>query len=129
MATVRSAPHHESVRLDRRLLLSIGVGAGLLLGRIGWSAPVGIVILVVAIACTTWVARGMLDGSNRKENAVAQLRRTRIETYWPPRCSHCGARGSSTLRMIAGRDAYICELCLRRGIELLDAPDDITRFR
>ena len=32
------------------------------------------------------------------------------------------------MRMVAGRDAYICELCLRRGVELLDSPDDITRF-
>jgi hypothetical protein len=108
--------------------LVIGIAAGIVLGRIRWSAPLGIVILMVTAVCAAWVARGMLDSSSGKERVVPQLRRTKVETYWSPRCSHCGARAGSSLRMIAGRDAYICELCLRRGIELLDAPDDITRF-
>ena len=49
-------------------------------------------------------------------------------TRSPSRCSHCGTRRSAKVRMVAGLNAYICELCLRRGIELLDAPEDITRF-
>jgi len=127
MDVARAGQHDGCMRGDRRLLLGIGVATGLILGRIGWST-LAIVALIAAIAYAAWSARGLLDRSSQKSEPTP-LRRTRVETYWPPRCSHCGARGSSTLRMIAGRDAYICELCLRRGIELLDAPEDITRFR
>jgi hypothetical protein len=110
-----------------RILLVIGVGlTGFALGAAGTSQVFRIIVLVIAVAAGTWVARDTLE--RMRSHPAADLRRRRGETYWPARCSHCGVRGNPRLRMVAGRDAYICELCLRRGVELLDSPDDITRF-
>ena len=43
-------------------------------------------------------------------------------------CALCGSRQRAHVRMVAGKRAYVCEVCLRRGLELLDAPDEVTRF-
>ena len=110
-----------------RILLIIGVAlGGFALGAAGTSAAFRIVVLVMAVAAGTWIVRDLLERT--RSHPVADIRPRRGETYWPARCSHCGVRGNPRLRMVAGRDAYICELCLRRGVELLDSPDDITRF-
>lgn len=110
-----------------RILLVIGVGlTGFALGAAGTSQVFRIIVLVIAVAAGTWVVRDTLE--RMRSHLVTDLGRRRGETYWPARCSHCGVRGNPRLRMVAGRDAYICELCLRRGVELLDSPDDITRF-
>jgi hypothetical protein len=101
--------------------------AGFALGAARSSEAFRVVVLVIAVAAGTWVARGIVEGE-RDRGARGRTGRRRFETYWPAHCSHCGARCSPHLRMVAGRDAYICELCLRRGVELLDSPDDITRF-
>ena len=114
------------MRLSRTLLI-IGVAlGGFALGAARTSAAFRIVVLVMAVAAGTWIARDLVERS--RSHPVADLRPRRGETYWPARCSHCGVRGNPRLRMVAGRDAYICELCLRRGVELLDSPEDITRF-
>src|SRR5258708_34885809 len=110
-----------------RILLIIGVAlGGSPLGAARTSAAFRIVVLVMAVAVGTWIARDLLERT--RSHPAPDLSRRRGETYWPARCSHCGVRGNPRLRMVAGRDAYICELCLRRGVELLDSPDDITRF-
>lgn len=117
----------QSMRLSRIVpLIDVGL-AGFALGAAHTSEAFRIVVLMAAVAGGTWVMRDLLDRTRARPVDVS-VRRRRGETYWPARCSHCGERGSSTLRMVAGRDAYICEVCLRRGVELLDAPDDITRF-
>jgi len=87
-----------------------------------------VIVLVLAVGVATWVLRGVVEGMREPSVSQGRAGRRRFDTYWPARCSHCGARGGPGLRMVAGRDAYICELCLRRGVELLDSPDDITRF-
>ena len=111
-----------------RILLVIGVGlTSFALGAAHTSEVFRILVLVIAVAAGTWVVRDVLERM-RSHPAEATMQRRRGETYWPARCSHCGVRGGPRLRMVAGRDAYICELCLRRGVELLDSPDDITRF-
>ena len=111
-----------------RIILFAGFAlAGFALGAARTSEAFRIVVLVAAVVAATWIIRDVIDRS-RTRPADVVMRPRRGETYWPARCSHCGTRGSQSLRMVAGRDAYICELCLRRGIELLDAPDDITRF-
>jgi hypothetical protein len=111
-----------------RILLVIGVGlTGFAAGAAGTSEVFRIIVLVMAVAAGTWVVRDILERM-RSHPVDANLGRRRGETYWPARCSHCGVRGNPRLRMVAGRDAYICELCLRRGAELLDSPGDITRF-
>lgn len=86
------------------------------------------ILLVLAVGVGTWVLRGVVETTRQPSPSQGRDGRRRFDTYWPARCSHCGARGGPALRMVAGRDAYICELCLRRGVELLDSPDDITRF-
>lgn len=115
------------MRSSRILLLCLVALAGFALGAARWSDVFRIVVLVLAVATGTWVVRGIVEGM-RQAGPSGRTGRRRFDTYWPARCSHCGARGGPHLRMVAGRDAYICELCLRRGVELLDAPDDITRF-
>jgi hypothetical protein len=111
-----------------RIVLVIGVGlTGFALGASSNSQIFQIVVLVIAVGAGTWVVRDTLEGL-RSRPLTDIGRRRRGEMYWPARCSHCGMRGNPRLRMVAGRDAYICELCLRRGVELLDSPDDITRF-
>jgi len=115
------------MRLSRILLL-LGIGlAGFALGAVRTSEAFRIVVLIAAVAAATWIIRDVLDRTRARPLDIT-MRRRRGETYWPARCSHCGVRGNPSLRMVAGRDAYICEVCLRRGVELLDAPDDITRF-
>jgi hypothetical protein len=110
-----------------RIVLITGVGlGGFALGAAGTSEVFRIVVLVIAVAAGTWIVRDTLERT--RSHPVAALARRRGETYWPARCSHCGVRGAPGLRMVAGRDAYICELCLRRGVELLDMPEHITRF-
>jgi len=115
------------VRSSRILLLCLVALAGFALGAAHSSEVFRVIVLVVAVSAGTWVLRGVVEGM-RQPVPTGRTGRRRFETYWPARCSHCGARGGPGLRMIAGRDAYICELCLRRGVELLDSPDDITRF-
>jgi len=115
------------VRSSRILLLCLVAIAGFALGAAHSSEVFRVIVLVLAVSAGSWVLRGVVDGM-REPSAPGRMGRRRFDTYWPARCSHCGARGGPSLRMVAGRDAYICELCLRRGVELLDAPDDITRF-
>ena len=86
------------------------------------------IVLVLAVSVGTWALRGVIESMREPISPQGRDGRRRFDTYWPARCSHCGARGGPRVRMVAGRDAYICELCLRRGVELLDSPDDITRF-
>ncbi|MGZ4240491.1 MAG: hypothetical protein ACXVQ7_02620 [Actinomycetota bacterium] len=104
----------------------VGIG-GFALGAARTSDIFRVLVLIVAIAAGTWVVRGVVERMTEQQ-PEREGRRRRVDTYWPARCSHCGIRGGPRLRMVAGRDAYICELCLRRGVELLDSPDDITRF-
>ena len=115
------------MRASRALVLFLVALAGFALGSAHSSEAFRVVVLVLAVGAGTWIARGIIDG-RREAPGDEPRRRRRFDTYWPARCSHCGARGGPRLRMVAGRDAYICELCLRRGVELLDSPDDITRF-
>ena len=115
------------MRSSRILLLCLVAIAGFALGAAHSSEVFRVIVLVLAVSAGSWVLRGVVDGM-REPSAPGRMGRRRFDTYWPARCSHCGARGGPSLRMVAGRDAYICELCLRRGVELLDAPDDITRF-
>jgi len=127
MTCTQAARDDRTMRLGR-ILLPIGVGlSGFALGSARVSEAFRIVVLVAAVVAATWIIRDVLERL-RARPTDPPMRRRRGETYWPARCSHCGTRGSAALRMVAGRDAYICEVCLRRGIELLDAPDDITRF-
>jgi ClpX C4-type zinc finger len=113
---------------SRRVLIFCLAGlGGFAVGAAGSSEIFRVVVLVLSVAAGTWVLRGVVEGL-REPDPQGRTGRRRFDTYWPARCSHCGARGGSHLRMVAGRDAYICELCLRRGVELLDSPDDITRF-
>jgi len=115
------------MRATRILVLClIGLG-GFTLGAARNSEAFRVIVLALAVAAGTWVVRGIVE--RLREPAGGEGRHPRrLDTYWPARCSHCGVRGGLRLRMVAGRDAYICELCLRRGVELLDSPDDITRF-
>ncbi len=115
------------MRSSRILLLCLVALAGFALGAAHSSEVFRVIVLILAVSAGTWVLRGVVDGM-REPPAPGRMGRRRFDTYWPARCSHCGARGGPALRMVAGRDAYICELCLRRGVELLDSPDDITRF-
>ena len=107
--------------------MSLVALAGFALGAAGSSDLFRIIVLVFAVAVGAWILRGVFERS-AEPPSQGRTGRRRFDTYWPARCSHCGARGGPALRMVAGRDAYICELCLRRGVELLDSPDDITRF-
>lgn len=111
----------------RVLLLSLAALAGFATGAAGSSEVFRVIVLVLAVGVGTWVLRGVVEGM-REPASTGSTRRRVLDTYWPARCSHCGARGGPRVRMVAGRDAYICELCLRRGVELLDSPDDLTRF-
>ena len=127
MTCAPGARDDRSMRLSRILLL-LGIGlAGFALGAVRTSEAFRIVVLIAAVAAATWIIRDVLDRTRARPLDIT-MRRRRGETYWPARCSHFGVRGNPGLRMVAGRDAYICEVCLRRGVELLDAPDDITRF-
>jgi hypothetical protein len=111
-----------------RVLLIIGVGlAGFALGAARTSEAFRIIVLNALVSAATWIVRDLVDRGRARPLDMA-MRRRRSEMYWPAHCSHCGVRGNPRLRMVAGRDAYICELCLRRGVELLDSPEDITRF-
>ncbi len=116
------------MRSRRILLLSLVALAGFAIGAAHSSEVFRVIVLVLAVGVGTWVLRGVVEGMQPPPSSPGRSGRRRFDTYWPARCSHCGARGGPHVRMVAGRDAYICELCLRRGIELLDAPDDITRF-
>jgi ClpX C4-type zinc finger len=115
------------VRSSRVLLLCLAALTGFAIGAAHSSEVFRVIDLVLAVSAGSWVLRGIVDGM-REPLVPGRSGRRLFDTYWPARCSHCGARGGPALRMVAGRDAYICELCLRRGIELLDSPDDITRF-
>ena len=115
------------MRSRRILLIGLAGLAGFAIGAAGSSAIFRVIVLVLAVAAGTWVARGVFEAM-REQPIQGRSGRRRFDAYWPARCSHCGARGGPELRMVAGRDAYICELCLRRGVELLDSPEDITRF-
>ena len=115
------------MRSSRILLLCLVALAGFALGAAHSSEVFRVIVLVLAVSAGTWVLRGVFEGM-REPAPQGRAGRRRFDTYWPARCSHCGTRGGPNLRMVAGRDAYICELCLRRGVELLDSPDDITRF-
>ena len=115
------------MRSSRLLLLCLVALTGFALGAAHSSEVFRVIVLVLAVSAGTWVLRGVVEGM-REPAPPGRTGRRRFDTYWPARCSHCGVRGGPKLRMVAGRDAYICELCLRRGVELLDSPDDITRF-
>jgi ClpX C4-type zinc finger len=115
------------VRSRRLALLLLMTLPGFVIGAAYSSEVFRVIVLVAAVGVGTWVLRGIV-GEMREPAPTGRTRRRVFDTYWPARCSHCGARGGPRLRMVAGRDAYICELCLRRGVELLDSPDDITRF-
>lgn len=111
------------------MLIFAGVAAvgGFVVGAAFTSEIFRLVMLVAVVAAGSWFVRGLIARSQREPAPLVERVR-RSDTFWPARCSHCGVRGGPRTRMIAGRDAYICELCLRRGVELLDSPDDITRF-
>jgi hypothetical protein len=110
---------------NRLIALVGGIAGGFLLGRSGSSTVARVLVLVALCGAAGWIARGYVD---RASAPSPDRHRRRFETYWPARCSHCGLRQGPGTRMLAGRDAYICELCVRRGVEMLDAPDAITRF-
>jgi peptidoglycan/LPS O-acetylase OafA/YrhL len=114
------------VSIDRAWHLPLGIVIGVVVARIASAVPARALIFLLVVAVGAVAMRFIIERILEARAPVGD--RFTALTRSPSRCSHCGARRSPQVRMVAGLNAYICELCLRRGVELLDAPEDITRF-